>query len=295
MTSAKLAKLYEETGFAFLRAERAIKRFEHLTLATPVAAVNQLRYAGFHFIKIWKLEKQCISVGESDSLTAIRVAAQEELQRELEEAKSHCNRAWCDAFDGLLTTHLSFARDFVRCGYRADDLKRYYPEFDADCQFLDQVTRQLRTSSVSQRMTLYRMAKTVHAVRKVKAIRQRIEGAMRLLGDEKTKAARDARNRAKIIKYNENVLRKRELLISLSATICGTVIGAAGTLATVYGLSKFSSPVDPAAHPVFWTLGTLGAFIVSFLLCIIGINHYLQKLAKRCPELLDTSLPKLEE
>ena len=138
------------------------------------------------------------------------------------------------------------------------------------------------------------MAKTIHVMRRVMVIRQRIEKAVLLLDAEKTKSAREMRNRARILQYNENVLRKRELLISLSATLCGTVIGAAGTLIAVYGLSKYSGPVDPSAHPVLWTLGALCAMLGFFLLCVIGINYCLRKMAARCPEWLDTSFPKME-
>ena len=283
MNSPELAKLRNETICAFRRAERAIKRYEHLTLVVPTAPVNQLRYAGFHFLRVLDLQSR------QDEGWRDKAA------RELVEAKEHCDRAWFDSFDGLLATQLNFFNDFVRRGYRAANIIRYYPQYDEDSQFLNQVVLALRTSSVSQRMTLYRMARTVRAMRRVQKIRQRVECAMLSLDKEQTASAIAHRNQEAIKRYNENVLRKRELLVSLSATLCGMVIGAAGTLIAVYGISRYKGVVDPAAHPILCTLGALAMMIVCFFFSIFAINRVLNRMARECPGFLNVSPPKLEE
>ena len=61
---------------AFEAAESAIKQNERLTLAIPVSAVNQLRYAAYHLLKVSQFPKES---PDSDY--------------HLERAFAHCERA----------------------------------------------------------------------------------------------------------------------------------------------------------------------------------------------------------
>ncbi len=64
--------------------EKRLKKVEHLTSEVAIPAINQLRYAGQHLVRI---------LGDCSQTP----------QKELEQAENHCKRASFDACeDGLI-------------------------------------------------------------------------------------------------------------------------------------------------------------------------------------------------
>jgi len=74
-------QLLDEVDNLFTIAETKIKQVELLREEIIIPAVNQLRYAGHHILK------------------SLKTAGAREKESQLEQAKSHCERAICDSME----------------------------------------------------------------------------------------------------------------------------------------------------------------------------------------------------
>ena len=94
--------LENETAKAFLFADKAVKRTEAITGEVSLPAINELRYAGYHIARSMS--------DESD---------EHRKKDELKRARSHCMRAWKDAYE-LGALYLLEQIDAIVQGYRGN-------------------------------------------------------------------------------------------------------------------------------------------------------------------------------
>lgn len=116
MTS--IPELKERLLAEYASAESRIKSCERHTLASPTAAVNQMRYAGRHLLDYMNLD-------ESEKNEAARREC-------LEKAINHSRRASFDALETLIFSQLEFIADFQNICRTKRDVLSVYPDYVTD-------------------------------------------------------------------------------------------------------------------------------------------------------------------
>jgi len=89
----------DEVCSLFKEAEDNLKEYEYVDDTILLPAVNQLRYAGYHLAKAYKIE-----LSESPGI--------EELDLNITQARNHCKRSIFDSSEGVLLHHLDEVRQF---------------------------------------------------------------------------------------------------------------------------------------------------------------------------------------
>ena len=101
---------YDRFKRLFDDAENEIRNCERISLETAVPSINELRYAGRHFLNATGRELN-----------------KEEQSQQFEKAERHCQRAIFDAKETIILTLLDFLADFQDCYYSSDELQKYLP------------------------------------------------------------------------------------------------------------------------------------------------------------------------
>lgn len=94
----------------FSKAERAIETYECVSLENQAAALNELRYAGYHLLKAVKTEAEKANpfVGQNDDVYC---------------AFKHSSRAFNDVLDSTVLVSLEFIRRFLDKKYTERELQ----------------------------------------------------------------------------------------------------------------------------------------------------------------------------
>ena len=214
----------------FNQAERAIRRNERLTLAFPVAPVNQLRYAGFHLARSAVTQDNAVRLDE------------------LKKAENHCLRAWFDAFDDIVVRLLDFVREFQLRKFPEEAVLHYYPAYETAINIVIAAQGRLESSSKVQAMGRNRAVALLQDARKLSRIRRhllyvqsKLDGILEL--------------RQKVALENKARRRVREFCMSLAISTAGVVLSAIGLGVALFqrGVS-FWGYVSCAGTAAFLTL-----------------------------------------
>jgi len=189
----------------FRRAERAIKRCERVTLAVPVPALNQLRYAGNHLLKALTAEEEVVVANETG------------------KAELHTKRAWFDAFDSIAAAHLDAIRSFADKGYPLEIVLRYIPTYQDDLAYARKVYPLYCDFKAVQEMSVAERLKRVRASARLGSFMQALARADGELGTIRARIEEENRRRANRRDFVST-------LASLSASVLGAVFSAAGLL-----------------------------------------------------------------
>ena len=137
-----LDALRKELGEVFRKAENAIKEFELTpsdSISDPkspgidepdpsalfIPAVNQLRYAGFHYVKADTLEDA------------------EEKESNLRKAINHCQRAYFDTKEAMLLEQLGIFDEFEKAFGSSPSLIANYPDYAEDYSKVETIKKQI--------------------------------------------------------------------------------------------------------------------------------------------------------
>ena len=189
----------------FRRAERAIKRCERVTLAVPVPALNQLRYAGNHLLKALTAEEEVVVADETG------------------KAELHTKRAWFDAFDSIAAAQLDAIRSFADKGYPLEIVLRYIPTYQDDLAYARKVYPLYCDFKAVQEMSVAERLKRVRASARLGSFMQALARADGELGTIRARIEEENRRRANRRDFVST-------LASLSASVLGAVFSAAGLL-----------------------------------------------------------------
>jgi hypothetical protein len=191
----------------FRRAERAIKRCERVTLAVPVPALNQLRYAGNHLLKALTAEQEDVAAAEA------------------EKAELHTKRAWFDAFDSIAAAQLDAIRSFADKGYPLEIVLQYIPTYEDDLAYARKVYPLYCDFKAVQDMSVAERLRRIRESARLRAFMRALAEADGELGTIRARIEEENRRRANRRDFVST-------LASLSASVLGTVFSAAGLLAT---------------------------------------------------------------
>ncbi len=221
---------------AFLRAEKAIKRYEMWFGCTPTPAVQQLRYAGNHLVRYVKAVGGGASSDSEESLLA--------------QAVNHCHRAWLDAFDGLVITLLDAVREFQDQGWSLSDICLVYPEYLADCEMIAATVDFFRTNAFEPRASVSVMLKRFRLVKAFLPIYRRLVSAS-----------------SRLVSARENFQRRREIederrsVVNTAVSFSTTVIGATATVIAILSTEVFSVTAK-------------GVFILLLTVAVVGCWYF---------------------
>ena len=196
----------ERLRSAYEEADKAVKQYERYTLAAPVAAVNQLRYAGYHLLQAQLLAAQSKDAGPH-----------------LENAFCHCRRAWSDAFEGIIYSHLGFIADFQNLCRNRNGVASVYPEYAADYTEIAAIQERLQSLGPIQAMSQGDKDEVLDIAAVATGLKRKIL---------KVKHCVDALACRKEI--DETKRMAQQFLVPFVATVVGTVVGALGLLAGVW-------------------------------------------------------------
>ena len=198
----------DKIAVAFANAERAIKQNERLTLSVPLPAINQLRYAAYHLVKI----SQC-SQDDKDRTYHI------------ERALAHCERAHFDALDGIIYSCLDFITAFQKLCRSRLRLETVYPDYRSDYDFMADCQEQFATLRIVQEMGADDLAEMENLAsrfvafkRKILRMKVKVEALECKIADE------------------ESIVVSQQFLIPFVATVLGTLIGMVGLLLTIWSM-----------------------------------------------------------
>lgn len=224
---------FEDVANAFEDAENAIKQNERLTLAIPLPAVNQLRYAAYHLLKV-----------------AQNPTAQTDRGYHLERAFGHCMRARFDALDGIIYSCLDFITAFQKLCRSRIGLDVVYPDYRSDYDTMADVQDRFVALRKVQNMTpddlreLDDVASRVVAFkRKVLRIKIKVESLECKVGDE------------------DAIVASQQFLIPFVTTILGTLTGLIGLLLAVW---------SQLPESLFWRCAIICAMLSATLFGIFG-------------------------
>lgn len=222
VTIADVSSAYEE-------ADQAIKQNERFTLASPWAAVNQLRCAGYHLLHA-KIEEPG---GEGE-------------RYHLAKAQGHCRRAAFDAFEGIIYSHLDFiARVQDICRTRRN-IESVYPDYRADYDAIAAIRERLQTCLQVQRMSEYERKDVLDVAEQLKHFKWKILRKMAEIQSlERTNPD------------EETFVAVRQFLVPFVATIVGTLVGILGL-----GMGIWSIKIS-----VFWRLVLTGGMLLACWWC----------------------------
>ena len=223
----------EDVANAFETAENAIKQNERLTLAIPLPAVNQLRYAAYHLLKVAKSS-----------------VAQRDREYHLERALGHCIRARFDALDGIIYSCLDFITAFQKLCRSRIGLEAVYPDYRSDYDTMADVQDRFVALRKIQDMTLDDLteldaiaSRVVAFKRKVLRMKIKVEPLECKMGDE------------------DAIVASQQFLIPFVTTILGTLTGLIGLLLAVW---------SQLPESLFWRCVIIGAMLSVIPFGIFG-------------------------
>lgn len=192
-------------------ADEQIKQCERYTLASPSAAVNQMRYAGSHLLKFIK--------GGTEN-------ANDDIKREnIEKATNHCKRAAFDALENLIFAQLEFISDFQDLCRSKRDVETVYPDYVSDFMALAALQERLQAFRMVQSLSEEERKELVDILEQVSKLKRKI---LRLKIDvEKQESVEVA---------DEVILSVQQFLLSFTATVLGTFIGIAGVMLAAWDM-----------------------------------------------------------
>ena len=203
-----MSDLIKELVDTYNAADEQIKQCERYTLASPSAAVNQMRYAGSHLLKY-------IEGGIEN--------AKDDIKREsLEKATNHCKRATFDALETLTFAQLEFISDFQDLCRSKRDVEMIYPDYVLDFTAMAALQERLQAFRMVQLLTEADKKELVDISERVTKLKRKM---LRLkIGVDKLESVEVA---------DEVILSVRQFLLSFTATVLGTVVGIAGVMFAV--------------------------------------------------------------
>ena len=202
-------KLFQDLVSAYELADKQLKHCERFTLASPSAAVNQMRYAGSHLIK---LIKGCLR-GEENEKECI------------EKATNHCKRATFDALETLIFAQLEFISNFQDLCRRKRDVEAVYPDYVADFTDLTALQERLQAFGMVQSLSMESEKELTDISEQVSKLKRKI---LRI------KIKVDELESVEIA--DEMILSVQQFLLSFTATVLGTVVGIAGVMFAVWDM-----------------------------------------------------------
>ena len=194
-----LSQLFAE----YTSAEDKIKSCERYTLASPMVAVNQMRYAGCHILEYLKCD-------DKDGNLAKRYES-------IAKAMNHCKRASFDALETLIFAQLEFIADFQSLCRTKRDVQSVYPDYVSDYSSLAALQERLQSFKMVQ-------ALTVDEVKELESISSRVSALKRKI--LKKKILVDRLDSVEVA--DGTVLSVQQFLLSFTATVLGTVLGIVG-------------------------------------------------------------------
>lgn len=204
-----MSELIKRLVSTYKAADEQIKQCERYTLASPSAAVNQMRYAGSHLVKFFK-------GGMED--------AKDDIKREnIEKAINHCRRATFDALETLIFSQLEFISDFQDLCRSKRDVETIYPDYVSDFTELAALQERLQAFRMVQSLSEDDKEELVDIAGQVSRLKRKV---LRLkIGVEKQESVEVA---------DEIILAVQQFLLSFTATVLGTVLGVAGVMFAVW-------------------------------------------------------------
>lgn len=216
-------------------AERAIKTYERVTLSAPIAAINQLRYAGFHILR---------SYCESDAIMS---------RQHIDKAIAHCTRAFYDAMEGVIYAQLEFLRDFQNLCRSRKNVQSVYADYVPDYERICDLKEQFESLGSVQQMAPEQRDTVIRLSAELAELKRRV-----------------LRNKVKVERLEQAYavdsvrLIAQQFLVPFVATIVGTVVGALGLLAAIWPM--FPANVWGRVGGVI-VLFALGYFAVKRFFC----------------------------
>ena len=203
--------LIKELVSTYKAADEQIKQCERYTLASPSAAVNQMRYAGSHLLKFIK--------GGMEN-------ANDDIKREsIEKATNHCKRATFDALETLIFAQLEFISDFQDLCRSKRDVETVYPDYVSDFTALTALQERLQAFRMVQSLSEEDKKELIDISEQVSKLKRKI---LRLkVGVDKLESVEVA---------DEVILSVQQFLLSFTATVLGTVVGIAGVMFAVWDM-----------------------------------------------------------
>lgn len=190
----------EEVREAYEKADQAIKEYERLVLASPWAAVNQIRCAGYHL-----LHAKIAAAGSPRELCHLR------------KAQGHCQRAWFDAFEGIIYSHLDFIAKFHDTCRSRKKIESVYPDYRDDFDAIVALQERLLCFPMVQKMTDGDRQEVLEVATQVKTLKVKM---LRLLSKVRE---------LDLVKLDEDMLAIiRQFLVPFLATVAGTLAGLLG-------------------------------------------------------------------
>lgn len=204
--------LFDCVKSAYDAADKAVKQYERYTLSAPVAAINQLRYAGYHLLQAQS-----------------PIAENKEAGEHLENALRHCKRAWSDAFEGIIYSHLGFIADFQNLCRCRNDVEKVYPDYETDYIAITSLQERLQTLGPIQGMSQEEKDEILDIANSVTALKRKILKIKHIVDDlSSRRECEDAKCLA------------QQFLVPFVATVLGTVVGVVGLLVAVWSLLSLS-------------------------------------------------------
>ena len=204
-----ISDLVKKLVSTYKAADEQIKQCERYTLASPSAAVNQMRYAGSHLLKYINCETE---------------NAKADIKREnIEKAINHCKRATFDALETLIFAQLEFISDFQDLCRGKRDIETVYPDYVSDFTALAALQERLQAFRMVQSLSEADKKELVDISEQVSKLKRKI---LRLKsGVDKLESVEVA---------DEVILSVQQFLLSFTATVLGTVVGVAGVVFAVW-------------------------------------------------------------
>lgn len=203
--------LIKDLVSVYKAADEQIKQCERYTLASPSAAVNQMRYAGSHLLEYIN--------GEAAN-------AKVDIKREsIAKAINHCKRAIFDALETLIFAQLEFISDFQDLCRSKRDIETVYPDYIPDFTALTTLQERLLVFRMVQSLSEDDKKELVDISEQVLKLKRKI---LRLkIGVDKLESVEVA---------DEVILSVQQFLLSFTATVLGTVVGVAGVVFAVWDI-----------------------------------------------------------
>jgi len=202
MISGDESVTVESVQTEYENADRAIKEYERLVLASPWAAVNQVRCAGYHLLHAMAAE-----VGSAQALCHLR------------KARGHCQRAWFDAFEGIIYSYLDFIAKFQTVCRIRRKIETVYPDYREDYDSIVSLQERLQGCPMVQTMTAGDRQEVLEIAARVKTLKVKM---LKLWSKVQT---------LELAKRDEEMLTTiRQFLIPFMATAAGTLAGLLGLL-----------------------------------------------------------------
>ncbi len=127
---------FSEVTRLYCDAEQKIKKVEHLTTEVAIPAINQLRYAGQHLVRV---------VG----------GLSENPKEDLEQAENHCKRACYDACEAGLLYCLDNFRSLQQ-DFSDTPISQFFPEYLQACEANDEAREFVDVTPEGSREDFYR-------------------------------------------------------------------------------------------------------------------------------------------